>query len=436
MIFTPISGAGRGKRLRREELSGVYDEGCHLPVSTMVADITGQDTEETGLVFASGDADKLARPVPQTLVRAPWLGARAAQFLTSLYELDGTPNALDPRHVLRGVLERFAADGLTPVVACELEFYLVDPERTKEGGIRLPMLPMGDGRPPRLHNAYDLRDLDDVAPFLEELWSVADVQGVPLQGAVAEYAPAQYELTLKHKADALRAADDALMYKRLTKGVARRHGFEATFMAKPFQARSGSGLHLHVSVNGADGSNVFASEDPAGSAVMRHAIGGMKALLGDGMAIYAPNANSYRRFKANSYAPVAPGWGINNRTLPLRVPIGPAHTRHIEQRVAGADANVYLALAAMLASVHHGISTKADPGAPIEGSGYAAAESSGIRLPTHWLAALDALERSKVMRAYLGDRFVDMFVCVKRVEFDRFNEVVPSLDYDWYLKNA
>ena len=207
-------------------------------------------------------------------------------------------------------------------------------------------------------------------------------------------------------------------------------------MAKPCASRAGSGLHLHVSVNDAAGKNIFASEDPSGTPALREAVGGLKATLADGMAIFAPNANSYRRFRANSYAPVAPTWGVNNRTVSLRVPAGPAGGRHIEHRVAGADANPYLALAALLAGVHHGLTKSIDPGPPVQGDGYAAAAQSQERLPATWFSAVDQFERSDVMRDYLGDRFVTMFGKVKRTEQDRFFEVVSPLDYDWYLKNA
>jgi len=158
--------------------------------------------------------------------------------------------------------------------------------------------------------------------------------------------------------------------------------------------------------------------------------------LADGMAIFAPNANSYRRFRANSYAPVAPTWGVNNRTVSLRVPAGPAGGRHIEHRVAGADANPYLALAALLAGVHHGLTNKIDPGPPVVGDGYEAAAKSDLRLPANWFAAVEAFEASTVMREYLGERFVGMFTTVKRTEQDRFFGMVPTVDYDWYLKNA
>ena len=434
VIFTALSGVPRGKRLRRHEITAVFEYGRFLPGSILVCDVTGQDCEDTGLVWEDGDADRLAKPAPGTLVRAPWLGDDVAQVITSLYELDGTPNDLDPRHVLRRVLDRFAADGLTPVVACELEYYLVDPVRTAAGGVQLAAA--SNGERPTLHGVYGLREIEDFAGFFRDLWACADVQGVPLEGAISEYAPGQVELTLKHGPDALRAADEALMYKRLAKGVAARNGCEATFMAKPFAERAGSGLHLHVSVNDAAGNNIFASADPAGEPPLRHAVGGMKVTLGDGMAIFAPNANSYRRFKANSYAPVAPTWGVNNRTVSLRVPAGPAGGRHIEHRVAGADANPYLALAALLAGVHHGLTNAIDPGPPVIGDGYAAAAKMDLRLPANWFAAVDALDRSAVLRDYLGERFVDMFCKVKRIEQDRFFEVVSPLDYDWYLKNA
>ncbi len=435
ILFTALSGVPRGKRLRRHELMAIYEYGRFLPGSVLVCDITGRDCEETGLVWEDGDADRLAKPAPGTLVKTPWLGDDIAQVVTSMYELDGTPNDLDPRHVLRRVLERFAVDGLTPVVACELEYYLVDPKRTVAGGIQLAGA-QGTGERPTLHGVYGLREIEDFGPFLRDLWAAADGQGVPLEGAIAEYAAGQVELTLRHGPDALRAADEAVMYKHSAKGVAVRHGMEATFMAKPFSERAGSGLHLHVSVNDASGDNIFASEDPAGTPALRHAVGGMKATLADGMAIFAPNANSYRRFRANSYAPVAPTWGVNNRTVSLRVPAGPAKGRHIEHRVAGADANPYLALAAMLAGVHHGLSKAIDPGPPVVGDGYAAAAASDLRLPTTWFAAVDHFERSVMMRDYQGDRFVSMFGKVKRTEQDRFFEVVSALDYDWYLKNA
>ncbi len=432
IVFTNMAGVPRGKRLRRHEIEAVYANGRFLPGSILVNDITGQDVEATGLVWEDGDADRVARPIAGRITPAPWLGADVAQVPVTMYELDGKPHDLDPRHVLQRVIDRFAADGLVPVVACELEYYLVDARRTASGKIQLPPSPLTGDRATQ-HQVYGLREVEEASGFLRDLWASADAMGIPLEGAISEYAPGQLELTLKHHADALRAADDAVLYKRAAKGVALRHGCEATFMAKPFADLAGSGMHLHVSVNDKAGKNIFASDKPEGEPVLAHAIGGMKALLGDSMAIFAPNANSYRRFKANSYAPVAPTWGVNNRTVSFRVPAGAPNTRHIEHRVAGADAHPALALAALLAAVHHGIANKVDPGPAIIGDGYAQAEG-GEKIPTNWFAATDRFAESALLKDYLGERFVRMYATVKRVEQDRFQSAIPDIDYDWYLR--
>lgn len=432
VIYTGLCGVPRGKRLRRQEIMAVYEQGRFLPGSLLVADITGQDCEE--LVWDDGDADRVGWPVAGTLVPAPWLGEDTAQVLLSVYELDKSANPLDPRHVLARVIDRFTADGLKPVVACEIEFYLVDAKRTPEGRIMPAPSPL-TGEHPTTKAQYGLRELEEASGFLRELWACADAQRIPLEGAISEYAPGQLELTLHHHDDALRAGDEAQMYKRVAKGVALKHGNEATFMAKPFADEAGSGLHLHVSVNDASGKNIFASEDPSGSPELKHAIGGMKALLADSMAIFAPNANSYRRFRAGTYAPIAAAWGVNNRTVPLRIPAGTPAGRHIEHRVAGADANPYLALAALLAGVHYGLKNKIDPGPPVSGDGYSAAAGQAPLAP-HWFAAVDRFEASAILADYLGPRFVEMFAKVKRLEQDRFYSVITTTDYDWYLRTA
>jgi glutamine synthetase len=431
IVYTGLSGVPRGKRLRRHELVPLYEHGRFLPSSILVADITGRDVEETGFIWQEGDADRVAWPVPGRLTMAPWLGDEVAQVPVSVYETDGAPIDLDPRHVLAGVIDRFAADGLTPVVACELEFFLLDPRR--EGGkIRPARLPLS-GRRPTQHDQYSLEEMAEASPFLRDLWAAADVMDVPLEGAISEYAPGQLEITLKHRADAMRAADDAMLYKRAAKGVALRHGCGVTFMAKPFADLAGSGMHMHVSVNDKAGKNIFASEKPEGAPALAHAVGGMKALLPESMAIFAPNANSYRRFKTNSYAPVAPTWGVNNRTVSFRVPAGAAGSRHIEHRVAGADAHPALAIAALLAAVHHGLANKLDPGPAIVGDGYSQAEA-GEKIPTDWFAATDRFADSALLKDYLGERFVRTYATVKRVEQDRFQSVIPDIDYDWYLR--
>jgi glutamine synthetase len=433
VFFTNLSGVPRGKRLRRCEIEAVYENGRFLPVSLLVVDINGTDVAETGLVWEKGDADRLAFPVPQGIVKAPWLGDDVAQVMCSLHELDGSVCEIDPRAVLKRVIDRFTADGLTPVVACELEFYLLEGRRGRGGSIR-PARSARDGTTPASTQVYGLHEIEDAAPFLRALWESCDAQNLPLEGVISECAPGQLELTLTHKPDALRAADEATAYKRAAKGVARSLGLNACFMAKPWAEHAGSGLHLHISVNDAHGHNLMADEDIHGTPLLRHAVGGMKALLGESLAIFAPNANSFRRFRANSYAPVAPTWGVNNRTVALRVPAGKPHTRHIEHRVAGADANPVLAMAAVLAAIHHGITHKIDPGAPVTGNGYDV--KTRTKLPSNWFAAVEAFEKSKILKDYLGEEFVRQFATVKRAEQDRFFAEVTSLDYDWYLASA
>jgi glutamine synthetase len=428
--FTNLAGVPRGKRLRAHEFMSAFEQGRYLPGSILVVDITGLDVEESGMVWEDGDADRIGWPVPGTLARAPWLGVDSADVLLAMHELDGRACDLDPRSVLRNVLARFAADGLVPVVACELEFYLVDARRTRDGGIRRPR--GADGRVQDHRQVYGMDSIDLDGDYLRDLWASCDALGLPTGAAIGEYAPGQYEVTLAHKPDAIGACDDAVRFKRAAKGVADRHRRTATFMAKPFAELSGSGLHIHVSVNNRKGSNIFASSDASGSVDLHHAIGGAAMLMPAAIAVFAPNANSYRRFRPNSYAPVRAGWGVNNRTVPLRVPAGPAASRHLEHRLSGADANPYLAVACVLAGIHHGLTHHIDPGPPVTGDGYA----TGERLPTDWAHALALFEGSGLIADYWGGRAAEMFATMKRVEQERYNAVVTPLDHDWVLRSA
>ncbi|MEY2883230.1 MAG: hypothetical protein RL490_954 [Pseudomonadota bacterium] len=430
VYFTNLAGVPRGKRLRAHEFRSAYEQGRFLPGSVLVVDITGLDVEESGMVWEDGDADRIGWPVTGTLAPAPWLGADSAEVMLAMHELDGTPCGLDPRAVLANVLARFAADGLTPVVACELEFYLVDARRSADGGITLPA--GRDGRVPQHRQVYCLDTQDFDGAYLRALWEACDALGLPTGAAIGEYAAGQYEVTLAHKPDALAACDDAVRFKRAAKGVADARGLAATFMAKPFADLSGSGLHIHVSVLDERGRNIFAAADPAGSAALGHAIGGAAQLMPASILVFAPNANSYRRFRPNSYAPVRAGWGVNNRTVPLRVPVGPPASRHLEHRLAGADANPYLAVATVLAGIHHGLTHAIDPGPAVTGDGYA----TGERLPTDWAHAQALFEGSRLLADYWGGRAAEMFGVMKRVEQERYNAVVTPLDYDWVLRSA
>jgi glutamine synthetase len=431
LVITDPNGIARGKNLAVEELESLCANGRNVAGSILGLDATGEDVEATGLVWAVGDADQHCRAVSGTLGLATWLERPTAQVLGTMHALDGRPAPADPRHVLASVVRRYAARRLVPVVAVELEFYLL--ERGADGRPQ-PARGLRSGEPRGHIDAYGLSRLDDMAPLFDELYAAARTLGLPVRTLMAEYSPGQYEITLEHRADALRAVDDAILFKRAVRGTAAKHGLVACFMAKPFADRAGSGMHLHASVADQQGHNIFASEDPAGTPALRHAIGGLRATQADGMAVFAPHANSYRRFRALSYAPVAPTWGINNRTVGLRVPAGPAGTRHVEHRVAGADANPYLVAAAVLAGMLHGLERQLDPGPPVTGNGYA--QPAEQTLPTHWPQAIELAARSGFLSDALGPEFLPIYLAIKRQECERFGALVTDRDYEWYLETV
>jgi glutamine synthetase len=429
-FITDPSGVQRGKILRPEELVGAFRHGRPLPCSILSLDITGADVEETGLVWDEGDSDRDCMPVAGTLTAAPWLAVPTAQMILTSFEKDGSPSIADPRHAVARVVEALSARGLFPVVAIELEFYLVDRAAMLEGRPRPPKGKSGF-RQEQLQ-AYLLQDLEDFSPFLDEVYAGAKAMGLPARTLISEYAPGQLEIVLGHRSDALRAADDAILYKRLVKGVAEKHGYVATFMAKPYAGYSGSGMHVHASLADSAGTNLFAGEGEA-NLLLKQAIGGLNATMAESMAMFAPNANSYRRFRPNSYAPVGPAWAIDNRSVPVRVTAGPPASRHLEQRVCGADANPYVALATVLAGMLEGIERGIDPGPPITGNGYEQIEPS---LPTTWHAALAAARASHFLPDRLGADFVAHYLAIKEAECARFFAEIPDLDYALYLRLA
>lgn len=431
LFILDANGVPRGKLLHREELLALYQSGRPLPSTMLGLSIQGEDVEDTGLVWDVGDIDCRAYPLPGSLVRLPWRQIPTAAVQVSMHPSEGLPaTPADPRQLLVRVIEQLEAEGYHPVMACELEFYLLDQKLDAQGRPQ-PALDADGGRP-RQTQVYGLRELEQIEPFLKDLYAACKAQGIPARTAISEYAPGQVEITLEH-GPALAAMDQAVRYKRLVKGVAHAHGMQACFMAKPFAEIAGTGMHMHVSLADGQGENLFASEDPAGTPLLRQAVGGMLASLLDSLLLFCPNANSFRRFQANSYAPLAPTWGVDNRTVSLRVPGGPASSRHIEHRICGADANPYLAAAAILAASHRGIRERMDPGAPVEGNGYAQATE---HLPTDWLTALDALERSHWAREALGERFLDVYLKVKRAEYRQFMAEVSEQDWRWYLHQA
>jgi glutamine synthetase len=433
VIWTDMCGVARGKILRRDEVVPAWKDGRFMPISALVLDVTGQDVPETGLVFDEGDRDMLLWPVPGSMVRVPWASVPTAQYIATVHDLDGTPHYADPRNALEKIVKRFELElGMKPVGAVELEFFLMDRASAMAGKPMAPQSLINEARPQH-YQAYYLQDTEDFGPFFKDLYAMCEIQNLPAKTLISEYAPGQMEIVLRHRADVLKACDEGIMLKRLIKNVAEKHGLAATFMAKPYSAWTGSGMHIHVSLGDEDGNNLFAAEDPLQNELLMHAIGGLKAAMAESMLIFAPNANSYRRFRRNSYAPVSASWGINNRTVSLRIPAGPPKACHIEHRPSGADANPYLVMAAILAGMHYGITEKSDPGNPVNGNGY---ERRAKYIPGNWFDAIDAFWRASILKEYFGKEFVDTYCTLKEVEADRFYAEPTARDFEWYLRTV
>lgn len=429
LLLADTNGILRGKRVRREALGKIYQEGLALPGSLFALTITGETVEATGLGFNEGDADRLCWPVAGTLKPAPWQPRPMAQVFMSMFEADGQPFYADPRHVLARVLQRFTDQGLTPMVALELEFYLLDRQRKKNSQPQPPCSPV-TGRRENQTQVYGITELDTYGNLLDEIEQVAEQQDVPVTSIIAEYAPGQYEINLQHVADAMAACDDAVLLKRLVKAVVSKHDMDVTFMAKPYAHWAGNGLHVHISVLDSTGNNIFADPHALGNTTLQQACAGLAATMAEGMALFAPNANSFRRFQIDSYVPLNPSWGTNNRTLALRIPTGSEEARRVEHRVAGADANPYLLLAALLAGIDHGTSKQLEPEPPVSGNAYSQLEPS---LPISWEQALTTMQTATVLPGYLGEDFWRAYHANKQYEWQQFNQHISPLEHNWYL---
>lgn len=429
-VMFDLVGNSIGKRYPMRDAGKVYESGVAFCAGITTLDARGACWDVNGIGFSDGDPDAISWPVPGTLVPVPWAAAPTAQVLIEpRHPTDADGWWFDPRAILARVVRRFEPLGLRPVVACELEFYFIESTRAADGSVR-PAAPSTTGVANDAPRVLGFAKLDEWAALLAEIDDACAAQGVPAGAATAEYGGAQFEINLGHQDDAVLAADHALLLRRIVKGVAARHGVDATFMSKPFTDQSGSGLHIHLSLVDARGDNVFDESRPDGERLLGHAIGGLQATAWDAMAIFAPNLNAYRRFGPNLFVPVNTSWGPNNRSVAFRVPAGGGASRRIEHRIAGAEANPYLVLAAVLAGVHHGLVGRIDPGAPSEGN---AGETTDPDMPARLWTALDRIERSEVLADYLGHRYPKAYADIKRAEFDAFMGAVLPREYDWYL---
>lgn len=431
LILADMNGLLRGKRIAASAIEKVWKQGVCLPMSLIATDITGNTVEETGLGYDIGDEDRVCMPVSGSLRQVPWSDRPALQALLSMQDINGAPFAANPRQVLSRIVDDFKAIGLKPVIAVELEFYLLDRQLTAAGHPQVSLNP-STGERNHATQVYYLQDVEDFRGFLNQVTEACQAQGIPADTAVAEYAPGQFEINLKHRDDPLAACDDALMLKRAIKAVAERCDLQASFMAKPFMEQAGSGMHVHVSLLDAQGNNVFACtpDQPADS--LRHAIAGLQRRAEDCMLMFAPNANSYRRFVLNAFVPLNDCWGFNNRTVAMRVPYSdPANVR-IEHRIAGADANPYLVVASVLAGMLDGLRTPADPGPPIVGNAYQQTEPRQL----FWRDTIQRFASSDWIKHQFGEQFRHIYAAQKHKEMLTFSRQVTSLEVDWYLRHV
>ncbi|MBA4789650.1 MAG: glutamine synthetase family protein [Pseudomonadota bacterium] len=424
VLLPDTSGVLRGKWIPGSAMSKVWKSGVPIPLSIFGLDIWGCEVEATGIHIETGDKDGLCWPVPGTLKPVPWAPRPSAQVLLTMHEPDGAPWMLDPRQQLARVVDRLAARGLSACCAFELEFYLLKP-----GEDGAPPQPVFSTEGQARQNMYSMSDLDAFAPFLHDMRTAAATQGLPTDTVISEAAPGQFEVNLYHKEDALGAADDAILLRRLIDGVARRHGLRATFMAKPLLDFAGNGMHVHVSLMDQSGTNVFGVPGE-GERLMRHAAGGLLATMADSTLLFVPNFNGYRRLVPGSYAPTGITWGFDNRSVAVRVPNGPPEAARLEHRIAGADAHPHLVLAAILAGMLEGIDAAIEPPEPLTGNAY---DHDAQLLSPSMADAISRFAGSPFIERAFGAEYRRVYAVMKEEELAAFSRTILPLEYETYL---
>jgi glutamine synthetase len=431
-LVADLNGIGRGKILPAAKfVRSLVEDGLRLPEYVFIQTVTGDYAdEEQREVGDPGLRDMRLRPDPGSLRLVPWYEEPTAQVISDCLHHDGTPVAMAPRQVLRRVLEAYAERGWQPIVAPELEFFLTkindDPDYPLEP-------PIGRSRRPETaRQSYGIEAVNEFDPIFEDVYDWCEAQAIDIDTLSHEAGAAQMEINFNH-GDPLDLADQAFLFKRTLRQAAIRHGIYATFMAKPMENEPGSAMHIHQSViDAASGLNLFAAAGHDVSPLFLHHIAGLQKFLPAAMPLLAPNVNSYRRLRRYSDAPINLHWGWDNRTVGLRVPVSSDAARRVENRVAGADANPYLAIAATLACGFLGMVDQLEPTRPIEGSAYRLAQT----LPRYLPDALDLLRRSKPLRQLLGDEFVEALIVVKDIEHAAYQRVISSWERQHLLLNV
>jgi glutamine synthetase len=426
-LVPDMNGVLRGKVLPAGKLlQSARDGSLRLPSSIFDLTVTGEyaDAEDDN---AHQDPDMVLRPDPATLCVAPGFKTPTAYVFADALHPDGSPWDSSPREVLKRAVALYTARGWRPVVAPELEFYLTalnpDPD--------LPLTPPAgrSGRAETSPQPYGLEAITEYEDLIEMIYEYAEIAEVNVDTMIHESGTAQLEINFLH-GDPVRLADQVLVFKRIVRQVALQHGVYATFMAKPMEHQPGSAMHIHVSVvDDASGQNLFADPDSADSAMFRYFAGGLQTYLPEVIPLVAPNINSFRRMRPNHSAPINVQWGYDNRSCGLRVPISDRNNRRIENRIPGADASPYLAIAATLICGYLGIEGKVEPLPQTSLNAYHEPRT----LPRTLEGALERFKACEPVRDFLGDNFFKGFVRIKEAELEAFQGVISSWERDHLL---
>ncbi len=423
-----LNGQMRGKRLPASYYDKLQSGAVRMPLSALNVDIKGADIEDSPLIFETGDADGILLPTSRGAVPLPWLDGAQPLVPMQMYFEDGTPFYGDPRHALSGVLKRYEAHGWQVVASTELEFTLVDDSGKVLRSVRDPR----SGRRMDGSEILSLSEMDAFDPFISALYEACAAMDIDAQTTTSEAGVGQFEITLNHQS-AMCAADDTWLFKALIRGLARKFGCAATFMAKPFVVDSGNGMHMHFSVLDKDGNNIFNDGGPKGTDTLRAAIGGCLAAMRASTLIFAPHANSYARLVPHAHAPTAICWAYENRTAAVRIPGGPPAARRIEHRVAGGDINPYLSFAVILGAALIGIEDGMDPGDPISGSAY---DQDLPQLAEDWQTAIDLFAEDPLIARIFEPRMVRNLVLTKRQEIAIMSVLPEEEHWKTYLEKV
>ncbi|QRM53554.1 glutamine synthetase family protein [Sinorhizobium sp. BG8] len=426
-VVCDLNGILRGKRVPVAQAKKVLEGGIRMPLSIVGVDVWGEDIVGSSHVFASGDMDGICSPTGRGALPVSWTLKPSAVVPLWLFKETGEPFLADPRQALANIVRQYHELGLRPVVASEMEFYLIDAEPDHAE----PPISPYTGKRLDSDAILSIDELDDFGEFFSDVYAECARQNVPADSAVAENGIGQFEINLMHTDDPLKAADDALFFKRIIKGIARKHGFAATFMAKPYGMRSGSGMHMHFSVTDEAGKNIFDDGTAEGSDIMRHAVAGLLRGMAESTLLFAPHFNSYRRLRPDTHAPTSISWGYENRTAAIRIPGGKSSARRIEHRVAGADANPYLVMAAILGAALVGIRNKWEPEPPVSGRAY---QAKLPRIPSEWGSAVTAFENGSIVSEIFDPDLRSMLIACKRQELAGFAEQVTDFEFSAYLE--